>query len=75
MADEFLEWVVFPIFERIYCEIVDMLCSQRTENCKSQFKIFNMSFSQKLLRKNFLLLISLKNAHTMFFVKMYARHR
>jgi hypothetical protein len=58
--------VVFSIFERINCEIVDMLCLQRTEKCKSQCKILNMSFFQKLTRNFFLLLITLYRSYKVF---------
>jgi hypothetical protein len=56
--ERFLKLVVFSIFERINCEIVDMLCSQRlcsqrTEKCKSKCKIFKHVFFPKTHKKDF----------------------
>jgi hypothetical protein len=45
-----------------------MLCSQRTEDCKSQFKFFLNKFLIKIL----ILITTLKTVNTKFFVKMYA---
>jgi hypothetical protein len=53
--------MVFSIFERINCEILDMLCSQRlcsqrTEKCKSQCKIFKHVFFRETQKKDFFII-------------------
>jgi hypothetical protein len=54
--ERFLKLIVFSIFERNNCEILDMLCSQRTEKCKSQCKIFKHVFFPKTHRKDFFII-------------------